>query len=155
MKTQVPKNWCFQIAVLEKTLESPLECKEIKWVYYKGNQSWIFIGRTDAEAGAPILWPCDAKSQLIGEDLDAGKGWRQKEKGSAEDEMVGWHHQLDQHEFEKTPENSGGQGAWHAAVHGVTKSWIRLSDYTTTAYKDRAHWRSPRASPAPSTVPDI
>ena len=88
------KNWCFWTVVLEKTLESPLDCKEIKPVHPKGNQSWIFIGRTDAEAGAPILWPPDAKMWLIGKDPDAGKDWRQKEKGMTEVEMVGWHHQL-------------------------------------------------------------
>ena len=86
-----PKNWCFWVVVLEKTLASPLDCKEIRSVNPKGNQSWIFIGRTDAEAEAPILWPPDAKSWLIGKDPDAGKDWRQKEKGMTENEMVGWH----------------------------------------------------------------
>ena len=94
------KNWCFQIVVLEKTLESPLGSKEIKPVNPKGNQSWISIGRTGAEAEAPILWPPDAKNWLIGKDPDAGKDWRQEEKGMTEDEMAGWHHQLDVHEFE-------------------------------------------------------
>ena len=89
-----PKNWCFLIIMLEKTLESPLDCKKIKPVNPKGNQPWIFIGRIDAEAEAPILWPPDAKSQFTGKDPDAGKDWRQEEKGMAEDEMVGWHHQL-------------------------------------------------------------
>ena len=87
-----PKNWCFCIVVLEKILEIPLDSKEIKSVNPQGNQAWTFIGRTDAEAEAPILWPPDAKSQLIGKDPDAGKDWRQKEKGAIEDEMVGWHH---------------------------------------------------------------
>ena len=86
--------------MLEKTLETPLDCKEIQPVYPKGNQSWIFIGRTDAEAEAPILWPLDAKSWLIWKDPDAGEDWRQEEKGTTEDEMVGWHHQLNRHEFE-------------------------------------------------------
>ena len=86
-----PKNWCFWVVVLEKTLASPLDWKEIRSVNPKGNQSWIFIGRTDAEAEAPILWPPDAKSWLIGKDPDAGKDWRQKEKGMTENEMVGWH----------------------------------------------------------------
>ena len=95
-----PKNWCFWTLVLEKTLESPLDSKEIQLVHPKGNQSWIFIGRTDAEAEAPILWPPDAKTWLIGKDPDAGKDWRQEEKGTTEDEAVGWHHQLDGHEFE-------------------------------------------------------
>ena len=88
----VPKNWHFWIVVLEKTLESPLDGKEIKSVSSKGNQSWIFTGRTDAEAAAPILWSPDAKKWLIGKDPDAGKDWRQEKKGTTEDEMVGWHH---------------------------------------------------------------
>ena len=95
-----PKNRWFWTVVLEKILESPLDCKEIQLVHLKGNQSWIFIGRTDAEAETPILWPSDVKSCLIGKDPDAGKDWRQEEKGMTEDEMVGWHHQLDGHEFE-------------------------------------------------------
>ena len=94
------ENWCFCTVVLEKTLESPWDCKEIKPVHPKGNQSWIFIGRTDVEAEMPILWPPDAKNWVIGKDPDAGKDWRQKEKGMAEDEMVGWHHRLNGHEFE-------------------------------------------------------
>ena len=106
----VPKNWCFQTEVLEKTLESPLDCMEIKPVNPKGNQSWIFIGRTDAEAEAPILWPPDAKSWLIGNDHKAGKDWRQEEKRT-EDEMVGWHHQLVGHEFEQALGDGEGQGS--------------------------------------------
>ena len=86
-----PKNWCFWTVVLEKTLENPLDCKEIQPVNPKGNQSWIFIGRTDAEAETPILWPPDAKNWLIGKDPDAGKDWRREEKGTTEVEMVGWH----------------------------------------------------------------
>ena len=105
------KNWCFWTVVLEKTLESPLNCKEIKSVNHKGNQSWIFIGRTDAEAEAPILWPPDAKSLLIGKDSDGGKDWRQKEKGTTEDEMVGWHQQLDGLEFEQALGVDDGQGS--------------------------------------------
>ena len=93
------KNWCFWTVVLEKTLESPLDCKEIQPVHPKGNQSWVFIARTDAEAETPIIWPPHAKSWLIGKDPDAGRDWRQEEKGTIEDEMVGWHHQLDGHEF--------------------------------------------------------
>ena len=89
-----PKNWCFSTVVLEKTLKSPLDCKEIKPVNPKGDQSWIFIGRTDAEAEAPILWPPDVKCQIIGKDPDDGKDWRQEEKGTTEDEMVGWNHRL-------------------------------------------------------------
>ena len=87
------KNWCFWTVVLEKTLESPLDCKEIQPVHPKGNQSWILIGRPDVEAQALVLWPPDAKSWLIKKDPDAGKDWRQKEKGTTEDEMIGWHHQ--------------------------------------------------------------
>ena len=93
------KNWCFRTVVLEKTLESPLDCKEIKPVSTKRNQSWIFIGRADAKAVAPILWPPDVKSWLTGKDPGAGKGWGQEEKGTAEDEMAGWHHRLNGHEF--------------------------------------------------------
>ena len=95
-----PKNWCFWIVVLEKTLESPLDCKEIKPINPKGNQTWIFIGRTDAEAEAPVLWPPDAKSQLIGKDSDAGNHRRQEEEGTTENEMFGWHDWLNEHEFE-------------------------------------------------------
>ena len=96
----VPKNWCFWTVVLEKTLGSPLDSKETKLANPKGNQSWIFIGRTDAEAEAPILWPPDAKNWLIRKDSDAEKDWRQEKKGMTEDEMVEWHHQLDGYEFE-------------------------------------------------------
>ena len=94
------KNWCFWTVALEKTLESPLDCKEIQPVHPKGNQSWIFIGRTDTEAETPILWPPDVKSWLIWKDPDAGKDWRREEKGITEDEMVGWHHWFYGHEFE-------------------------------------------------------
>ena len=96
----VLNNWCFWTVVLDNTLESPVECKEIQPVLPKGNQSWILIGRTDVEAATPILWPPDAKNCLIGKDPDAGKDWRQEEKRTAEDEMVGWHHRLNGHEFE-------------------------------------------------------
>ena len=96
----VPKSWwCFWTVVLEKTLESPLDCKEIQPVHPKGDQSWVFIGRTDAETETPILWPPDVKSWLIGKDPDAGKDRGQEEKGTTVDEMAGWHHQLDGHEF--------------------------------------------------------
>ena len=90
-----PKNWCFWTVVLEKTLESPLDSKEVKPVNPKGNRSWIFIGRSDVETETPILWPPDVKNWLIGKDHDAGKDWRQEEKGMTEVEMVGWHHWLD------------------------------------------------------------
>ena len=105
----VLKNWCFWTVVLEKTLESPLDCKEIKPVNPKGNQSWIITGRTDAETEAPILWPPDAKKCLIIKDPDAGKDWSQEKKGTTGDEMVGWHHQLNGHEFEQAPGVGDGQ----------------------------------------------
>ena len=96
----MPGNWCFWTVVLEKTLESPLDCKEIQPVHPKGNQSWVLIGRTDAEAEAPIFWAPDAKSWLIWNSSDVGKDWGQEEKGTTEDEMVGWYHWLNGHEFE-------------------------------------------------------
>ena len=103
------KNWCFWTVLLKKTLESPLDYKEIKPVNSKGNQPWIVIGRTDAEA--PILWPPDAKSWLIWKDPESGKAWGQEEKGMTEDEMAGWHHQLNGHEFEQTLGDGEGQGS--------------------------------------------
>ena len=103
------KNWCFQTVALEKTLESPLDSKDIKPVIPKGNQPWVFIGKTDAEAEAPVLWPPDAKSQLTGRGPDAGKDWRQEEKGTTKDEMVRLHHQLNRHEFEQALGDSEGQ----------------------------------------------
>ena len=106
--THTPKNWCFWTVILEKTLESALDCKEIKPVNHKGNQSWMFIGRTYAKA--PILWPPDVKNWLIGEDPDAGKDWRREEKGVTEYEMFGWHHWLDGHEFEQALGVSDEQG---------------------------------------------
>ena len=105
------KNWCFWTVVLEKALGNPWDCKEIKPVNPKGNQSWIFIGKTDAEAEAPILWPPDAKNWLIGKNPDAGKDWRQEEKGSTEDEMAGWHYWLNGHEFEQASRVSDRQGS--------------------------------------------
>ena len=108
-KTWAPKNWCFWTLVLEKTLESPLNCKEIQPVNPKGNHCWILIGRNDAEI--PIFWPPNAKNWLIGKDPDAGKDWRQKEKGMTEDKMVGWHHQLDGHEFEQALGVGDGLGS--------------------------------------------
>ena len=107
----VPKNWCFWTVVLEKSLESPLDCREIKPVNPNGNQSWIFTGRTDAEAEAPLLWPPDVKSWLTRKDPDVGKDWRQKEKGTTEGEIVGWHHQLNGLEFEQAPGVGDRQGS--------------------------------------------
>ena len=104
------KNWCFWTVVLEKTLESPLDWKEIQPVNLKWSQSWIFIGRIDAEADAPIFWPSDVKNWLIGKDPDAGKDWRQEKWGMTEDEMVGWHHWLNGHEFKQAPGVDDGQG---------------------------------------------
>ena len=125
------KNWCFQTVVLEKTLESPLDNKEIKPVNPKGNQLWIFIGRMDPEAAAPVIWPPDVKSLLIGKHPVSGENWGQEEKGVTEDEMTGWHHWLRECEFEQTQGDSDGQRSLCAAVHGVTKSWTRLSNWTT------------------------
>ena len=130
-----PKNWCFWTVLLEKTLESPLDCKEIKLVNPKWNQSWLFIGRTDVEAETPILWPPDVKNWLFGEDPNAGKDWRQKEKGTTEDEMVGWHHPLHGHEFEQAPGVGDGQGSlnycspWGRKESDMTEllNWIDIS----------------------------
>ena len=120
------KNWCFQIVVLEKTLESHLDCKEIKPVNPKENQSWIFIGRTDVEAETPILWSPDAKNWLIEKDPDSGKDWRLEGKGTTEDEMVAWHHQLDGHAFEQASRVGDGQGGLVCC-----DSWDRKESDTT------------------------
>ena len=124
------KHWCFWTLVLEKTLESPLDCKEIQQVHYKGDQSWVFIGRTDVEAETEIPWPPNTKSWLIWEDLDAGKYWGQEEKEPTEDKMVGWHHQLSEDEFEQTSGVGAGQGGMASVVDVVVKSWARLSHWT-------------------------
>ena len=118
-----PKNWCFWTVVLEKTLESPLDCKEIKPVHPKINQSWICIGRTEYEAEAPILWPPDTENRLIGKDPDAGKDWKQGEKEMTENEMVWWHHQLNGHEFEQTPGVADGQGSLTWCSPWGRKEW--------------------------------
>ena len=115
-----PKNWCFQIVGLEKKLESLLDCK-LKPVNPKGNQPWIATGRTDAEAEATILWPPDAKNQLIGKDPDDGKDWAEEENGVTEEEMVGWHHWLNGHEFEQAPGDSEDRDAWYAVAHAIAK----------------------------------
>ena len=127
-------NWCFWTVVLEKTLESSLDWKKIQPVHPKGDQSWVFIGRTDVEAETPILWPPDVKSWLIGKDPDAGKDWGQEEKGITEDEMVGWHHQLNGHGFGWTPGVGDGQGglaccsSWGHKESDTTE-WLNLTEY--------------------------
>ena len=128
----LPKNWCFWNMVLEKTLESPLDSlrvsdptKVIQPVHSKGNQSWIFIGRTDAEAETPNLWPPDGKNWLTGKDPDAGKDWGQEEMGTTEDEVFGWHHCLDGHEFEQAPVVGDGQGSL-----ACCSPWVARSDTT-------------------------
>ena len=128
------KNWCFWTVGLEKALESPLDCKEINPVHPNGNQSWIFIGRTDAEAETAILWPPDVKNWLIWKDPDAGKDWRQEEKAMTEDEMVGWHHWLDGHEFEQAPGVGNGQGSlacyspWGRKGSDMTE-WLKRNEW--------------------------
>ena len=127
--------WCFWTVVLEKTLESPLDCKEIQPVHPKGDQSWGFTGRTEAEAETPILWPPDVKSWLIGKDPDAGRDWGQEEKEMTEDEMVGWHHRLNGHGSEWTPGVGDGQGglaccdSWGHKESDMTEqlNWIELN----------------------------
>ena len=123
-------NWCFWTVVLEKTLESPLDCKEIQPVHPKGNQSWIFIGRTVAETETPVLWPLGAKNWLIGKDPDSGKDWRQEEKRMTEDEMVVLHHWLDGRVLEQALGVGDGQGSLVCCILGVTKSGTWLSDWT-------------------------
>ena len=135
----MPKNWCFWTVVLEKTLESPLDCKEIQPVHPKGDQSWVFIGRTDIEAETPILWAPDVKSWLIWKDPDAGKDWGQEKKGTTEDEMVGWHHRLNGHGFGWTLGVSDGQGdlvcygSWGRKESDMTE-WLNWTDSVRMCY---------------------
>ena len=126
-----PKNWCFWTVVLEKTLESPLDCKEIRPVHPVGDQSWVFIGRTNADAETPILWPPHVKSWLTGKDPDAGRDWGQEEKGTTEDEMAGWHHRLNGHESEQILRVGDGQGGLACCY-----SWGRKELDTT----ERLNW---------------
>ena len=130
-----PKNWCFWTVVLEKTLESPLDCKEIQLVHSKGDQPWVFFGRNNAKAETPVLWPPHAKSWLIGKDSDAGRDWGQEEKGMRQDEMAGWPHWLDGHESGWTPRDGDGQGglvccdSWSLKESDRTEwlNWTELS----------------------------
>ena len=124
-----PKNWCFWTVVLEKTPESPLDCKEIQPVHSKGDQPWDFFGTNDAKAETPVLWPPHVKSWLIGKDSDAGSDWGQEEKGTTEDEMAGWHHRLDGRESEWTPGDGDGQGGLACCDSWGRKEWTRLSGW--------------------------
>ena len=125
------KNWCFWTVVLEKTLESPLDCKEIQSVNPKGNQSWILIGRTDAKAETPILWPSDVRNWLIWKDPDPGKDWRQQEKGTTANEVVGWHHWLNGHESEQALGFGDWQGSFVCCSPWVAKSQTQPRDWIT------------------------
>ena len=138
----VPKNWCFWTVVLEKTLESPLDCRVIQPVHPKGNQSWIFIGRTNVEAETPILWPPDAKNWLIWKDPDAGKDWGQEEKGTTEDGMVGWHHLFDGHGFGWTPGVGDGQGDLACCVPWGPKcrTWLSWPELISNVAKPTLFW---------------
>ena len=131
------KNWCFSTVVLEKTLENPLDCKEIQPVHPKGNQSWVFIGGTDIEVETPILWPPDVKAWLTGKDPDPGKVWRQEEKGMTEDERVRWYHRLNGHEFQQALAFGDGQGSlaccspW-GREESDTNEWLNSLNLTTS-----------------------
>ena len=139
-KAEALKNQCFWTVVLEKTLESPLDCREIQPVHPKGNQSWIFIARTDVEAEILILWLPDVKNWLVGKDPNAGKDWRQEEKGMTKDEMVGWHYWLDGHEFEQAPGVHNGQGnlaccsTWDHKELDTFSDWTELNPICDNAY---------------------
>ena len=141
----VPKNWCFWTVVLKKIIESPLDCKEIQPVHPKGDQSWVFIGRTDAEAETPVLWSPDVKSWLIWKDPEAGKDWRQEEKGTTEDEMVGWHYWLNGHWFGWTLGVGDGQGglaccgSWGHQELDRTE-WLNWTMKHTISFQRTAKW---------------
>ena len=143
----MPKNWCLQIVVLEKTLASPLDSKEIKPVNPKGNQSWIFSRRTNAEPKAQVLWPPDVKNWLIGKEPDAGRDWGQEEKGMTEDELVGWHHWLNGHGFGWTPGVGDGQGslacysAWGCRVGHI---WVIELNWSISLIFSHSSWRAHR-----------
>ena len=145
----VLKNWCFWTVVLEKTLESPLDCKEIQPVRSKGDQPWVFFGRNDDKAETPVLWPLHGKSWLIGKDSDAGRDWGQEEKGTTEDEMAGWHHQLDGRGSDWTPGDGDGQGglaccdSWGCKESDTTErlNWTELR--TIKLIEAKVGWRVP------------
>ena len=145
MAERAPKSWCFWTVVLEETLESPLDCKEIQPVHSKWDQSWVFFGRTDAKAESPILWPPYAKSWLIGKDPDAGWDWGQEEKATTEDEVAGWHHRLNGHEFEKTP--GVGDGQWRPGVlqfmglQRIRHDWVTELNWTELKIKNKYVYR--------------
>ena len=161
-----PKNWCFWTVVLEKTLEGPMDCKEIQPVHSKGDQSWMFIGRTDAKAATLLLWAPHVKSWLIGKDPDAGRDWGQEEKGTTKDEMAGWHHWLDGHEFGWTPGVGDWQGglsccnSWGCKESDTTK-WLNWNDNTLAKWHTRrchvsskANYKKPNESESHSVVSD-
>ena len=133
-----PKNWCFWTVVLEKTLESPLDCKEIQPVHSTGDQPWVFIGRNDAKAETPVLWPLNANSLLVGKDSDVGRDWGQKEKGMTENEMAGWHHWLDGCESEWTLGVGHGQGGLAFCNSWGHKSRAQLSDWTELTWTEHS-----------------
>ena len=147
-KIWAPENWCFWTVVLEKTLESPLDCKKIQPVHSEGDQPWVFFGGNDAKAEAPVLWPPHEKSWLIGKDSDAGRDWGQEEKGTTEDEMAGWHHRLDGHKFEWTPGVGDGQGglaccdSWGHKESDTTEwlNWTELNWMVAWGQRWRLGW---------------